>query len=154
MPSGSLSAAFFFALLLTGMTHAAAPFYEGKTMRIVVGAAPGGGFDTYSRTIARHMGKYIPGHPAIIVENMPGAGFVVAVNHVYRVAKADGLTIGNWIGTLVLAQVVGRKGLEFDVRQFEYIGSPVKNHDTCVFTKSSGITTIDNWRSSKTPVKL
>jgi tripartite-type tricarboxylate transporter receptor subunit TctC len=151
---GSLTAAFFCALLLTGMTHAAAPFYEGKTIRIVVGAAPGGGFDTYSRTIARHMGKYIPGRPAVIVENMPGAGFIVAVNHVYRVAKADGLTIGNWIGTLVLAQVVGRKGLEFDVRQFEYIGSPVKNHDTCVFTKSSGITTIDNWRSSRTPVKL
>jgi tripartite-type tricarboxylate transporter receptor subunit TctC len=54
--------------------HAAAPFYEGKTMRIIVGAAPGGGFDTYSRAIARHMGKYIPGHPTIIVENMPGAG--------------------------------------------------------------------------------
>ena len=142
------------ALLLTGTVHAAAPFYEGKTMRIVVGAAPGGGFDTYSRTMARHMGKYIPGHPAIIVENMPGAGFIVAVNHVYRIAKPDGLTIGNWIGTLVLAQVVGRKGLEFDVRKFEYIGSPVKNHDTCVFVKSSGITSIDNWRSSKTPVKL
>jgi tripartite-type tricarboxylate transporter receptor subunit TctC len=140
--------------LLTGAAHAAAPFYEGKTIRIVVGAAPGGGFDTYSRTIARHMGKYIPGHPAIIVENMPGAGFIVAVNHVYRVAKPDGLTLGNWIGTLVLAQVVGRKGLEFDVRKFEYVGSPVKNHDTCVFTKSSGITSIDAWRSSKTPVKL
>jgi tripartite-type tricarboxylate transporter receptor subunit TctC len=142
------------ALLVAGTARAAAPFYEGKTIRIVVGAAPGGGFDTYSRTIARHMGKYIPGHPAIIVENMPGAGFIVAVNHVYRVAKPDGLTIGNWIGTLVVAQVVGRKGLEFDVRKFEYIGSPVKNHDTCVFAKSSGITSIDAWRSSKTPVKL
>jgi tripartite-type tricarboxylate transporter receptor subunit TctC len=151
MHIGSLA---FCALLLTGAAHAAAPFYEGKTVRIVVGAAPGGGFDTYSRTIARHMGKYIPGRPAIIVENMPGAGFIVAVNHVYRVAKPDGLTLGNWIGTLVLAQVVGRKGLEFDVRKFEYVGSPVKNHDTCVFTKSSGITNIDAWRSSKTPVKL
>jgi tripartite-type tricarboxylate transporter receptor subunit TctC len=151
---GSLTAAFFAALLLTGTSHAATPFFEGKTMRIVVGAAPGGGFDTYSRAISRHMGKYIPGRPTIIVENMPGAGFIVAVNHVYRVAKPDGLTIGNWIGTLVLAQVVGRKGLEFDVRKFEYIGSPVKNHDTCVLTKASGITSIDAWRSSKTPVKL
>jgi tripartite-type tricarboxylate transporter receptor subunit TctC len=144
--------AFFVSNAVTA--HAAAPFYEGKTIRIIVGAAPGGGFDTYSRTIARHMGKYIPGHPAIIVENMPGAGFIVATTHVYNVAKPDGLTMGNWIGTLVLAQVVGRPGLEFDVRKFQYVGSPVKNHDTCVFTKSSGITSLDNWRASKTPVKL
>ncbi len=148
---GVLTASFVFS---AAMTHAAAPFYEGKTIRIVVGAAPGGGFDTYSRTIARHMGKYIPGNPTIVVENMPGAGFVIAVNHVYKVAKPDGLTIGNWIGTLVVAQVVGRKGLEFDVRKFEYIGSPVRNHDTCVFTKASGITSIDRWMAAKAPVKL
>ncbi|MEX0805332.1 MAG: tripartite tricarboxylate transporter substrate-binding protein [Candidatus Binatia bacterium] len=152
---GSQTAAFLAVLVLTAVTaYPAAPFYQGKTMRIVVGAAPGGGFDTYSRTIARHMGKYIPGNPNIIVENMPGAGFVVAVTHLYSVAKPDGLTIGNWIGTLVLAQVVGRKGLEFDVKKFEYIGSPVRNHDTCVFTKASGITSIDKWMASKTPVKL
>ena len=151
----SLAAAFLAVFALAPMvTQAAAPFYEGKTLRIIVGAAPGGGFDTYSRTIARHMGKYIPGRPGIIVDNMPGAGFVVAVNHLYKVAKPDGLTIGNWIGTLVVAQAVGRKGLEFDVRKFEYLGSPVKNHDTCVFTKASGITSFDHWRASKTPVKL
>jgi len=85
---------------------------------------------------------------------MPGAGFVIAVNHVYKVAKPDGLTIGNWIGTLVLAQAVGRKGLEFDVKKFEYIGAPVKNHDLCVLTKVSGITSFDKWMASKTPVKL
>jgi tripartite-type tricarboxylate transporter receptor subunit TctC len=151
----SLTAAFVFGLVLTALPgHAAAPFYEGKTMRIIVGAAPGGGFDTYSRTIARHMGKYIPGHPTIIVENMPGAGFVISVNHLYSVAKPDGLTLGNWIGTLVLAQAAGRKGIEFDVRRFEYIGSPVRNHDTCVFTKASGITSVEKWMAASAPVKL
>lgn len=134
--------------------YPAAPFYEGKTVRIIVGAAPGGGFDTYSRAIARHMGKYIPGNPTIIVENMPGAGFVIAVNHLYKVVKPDGLTIGNWIGTLVVAQVVGRKGLEFDVRKFEYIGTPVRSHDTCVLTRASGITSVEKWMASKTPAKL
>jgi len=129
-------------------------FFKGKTLRIIVGAAPGGGFDTYSRTIARHMGKYIPGNPTLIVENMPGAGFVISVNHLYKVAKPDGLTIGNWIGTLVVAQAVGRKGLEFDVRKFEYVGSPVRNHDLCVMTKASGITSVEKWFASKTPVKL
>lgn len=153
--TGFLTALFLAAFILTStITYAAAPFYEGKTMRIIVGAAPGGGFDTYSRTIARHMNKYIPGSPTIIVENMPGAGFVISVNHLYKVAKPDGLTIGNWIGTLVLAQAVGRKGLEFDVRKFEYIGAPVKNHDLCVLTKASGITSVDKWMASKTPVKL
>jgi tripartite-type tricarboxylate transporter receptor subunit TctC len=141
-------------LSVTAPAYAQEPFYKGKTIRIIVGAAPGGGFDTYSRTIARHMGRHIPGNPTIIVENMPGAGFVIAVNHLYKVAKPDGLTIGNWIGTLVVSQVVGRKGLEFDVRKFEYIGSPVKNHDTCVLTKASGITNIEKWMGSKTPVKL
>jgi tripartite-type tricarboxylate transporter receptor subunit TctC len=147
--------AFVFVFVLTSPPgRAAAPFYEGKTMRIIVGAAPGGGFDTYSRAIARHMGKYIPGHPTMIVENMPGAGFVLAVSHLYRVARPDGLTIGNWIGTLVLAQAVGRKGLEFDVNRFEYIGAPVRNHDTCIFAKASGITSYERWMAASAPVKL
>src|SRR3989338_283450 len=107
-------------------SRAAAPFYEGKTMRIIVATSAGGGFDAYSRALARHMGKHIPGHPTIIVENMPGAGFIIGTNYVYKQAKPDGLTIGNWIGTLVPGQVVGRKGVEFDARKFEYVGAPVK----------------------------
>lgn len=135
-------------------SEAATPFYEGKTIRIIVGAAPGGGFDTYSRTIARQMGKFIPGNPTVIVENMPGAGFQIAVNHLYKVAKPDGLTIGNWIGTLVLGQLVGWKSIEFDVRKFQYVGSPVKNDDLCVLTKASGITSFDKWMAARDPVKL
>ena len=72
--------------------------FEGKAIRIVVGFSAGGGFDTYSRTIARHMGKHIPGNPSMVVENMTGAGSIVAANHLYRVAKPDGLTIGNFHG--------------------------------------------------------
>ena len=143
-----------FALAAAAAYATTHEFFKGKTIRIVVGAAPGGGFDTYSRTLARHMAKHIPGNPTIIVENMPGAGFVIAVNHLYKVAKPDGLTIGNWIGTLVVAQVVGRKGLEFDVTKFEYVGSPVRNHDLCVLTRKSGITSVEKWFASKTPVKL
>jgi tripartite-type tricarboxylate transporter receptor subunit TctC len=130
------------------------PFYKGKTIRVVVGFAPGGGFDFYSRAIARHMVKYIPGNPNIIVDNMTGAASLIAANHVYRVAKPDGLTMGNWIGTLIMGQVVGRQGIEFDARRFEYIGAPVRNHDTCVFTKASGITSVEKWMTAKVPVKL
>src|SRR5262245_28910189 len=80
-------------------------FYKGKTIRIVVGFSAGGGFDTYARAIARHMAKHIPGEPAIVVENMTGAGSLIAANHVYKVAKPDGLTVGHFIGGLFLGQV-------------------------------------------------
>lgn len=142
------------AVWAAGASEAAAPFYEGKTIRIVVGASAGGGFDTYSRTLARHMPKHIPGSPTIIVDNMPGAGFMIATSYLYNQAKPDGLTIGNWIGTLVVAQVIGRKGIQFDVRKFEYIGAPVKNHDTCLLSKASGIASAREWMAAKTPVKL
>lgn len=136
------------------MTRAAAPFYEGKTMRIIVATSAGGGFDTYSRTLARHMGKHIPGHPTIIVENMPGAAFMIGTNYLYNQAKPDGLTIGNWIGTLVPAQVMGRQGIQFDVRKFAYIGAPVKNHDLCLLSKASGVATAEQWMAAKSPVKM
>ena len=129
-------------------------FYKGKTIRLIVATTPGGGFDAYSRAIARHMGKYIPGNPTIIVENMPGAGMLIGANYLYKQAKPDGLTVGNWIGTLVLGQITSRKGVEFDARKFEYVGAPVRNHDLCLMTKASGITSAEKWMASKTPVKM
>jgi tripartite-type tricarboxylate transporter receptor subunit TctC len=100
------------------------------------------------------MGKHIPGSPAFVVENMPGAAFLIGTNHLYRQAKPDGLTMGNWIGTLVLHQLIGRSGIDFDARRFEYIGSPVKNHDTCVMAKASGIDSAQKWLSATSPVKM
>jgi tripartite-type tricarboxylate transporter receptor subunit TctC len=133
---------------------AAEDFYKGKTIRIVVGFSAGGGFDTYARAIARHMTKHIPGQPAIIVENMTGAGSLIAANHVYKAAKPDGLTIGHFIGGLFLGQVLGQKGIEFDARKFEFIGAPITDHVVCALTKASGITSVETWMASKTPVKM
>ena len=135
-------------------TGYAQDFYRGKNIRIVVATTPGGGFDAYSRMITRHMGKHIPGSPSFTVENMPGAAFMIGTNYLYRQAKPDGLTIGNWIGNLVVHQVLGRAGVEFDARKFEYIGAPVKNHDTCVMSRASGIDSAQKWLSSPTPVKI
>lgn len=129
-------------------------YKKGKVVRIVVSAAAGGGFDTYARTIARHMGKHIPGNPGIIVENMPGAGGLIAANHVYRVAKPDGLTIGNFSGGLVTQQLLGSPGIEFDARKLEWIGVPVRDHVVCALTKASGITSVEGWMAAKTPLKL
>jgi tripartite-type tricarboxylate transporter receptor subunit TctC len=129
-------------------------FFQGKTIRIIVGTSPGGGFDVYSRALARHMGRYTPGNPTFIVENMPGAGHRIAANHVYKVARPDGLTIGNFFGGLLVGQVLGYSGIEFDAVKFEYIGVPVKDNPVCALTKGSGITSYERWSAAKAPVKL
>jgi tripartite-type tricarboxylate transporter receptor subunit TctC len=134
--------------------EAAAPFYEGKSIRLIVGFSAGGGFDTYSRVIGRHMGRHIPGNPSIVVENMTGAASLVAANHVFNVAKPDGLTILNFHGNQVINQVIGKPGIEFDARKFEYIGIPTQDNVACAFAKSSGITSIDALKNAKTPVKF
>ena len=128
--------------------------YRDKTLRFVVGYSPGGGFDIYTRAIARHIGRHIPGNPTVIVNNQPGAGGLIAANSVYKTAKPDGLTIGNFIGSLVIDQALGVQGIEFDARKFEWIGVPMQESNACVLTKARGIAGYDAWKSSPTPVKL
>ena len=138
----------------TELSRAQEPFFKGKTIRIVVGFSAGGGYDIYARAIARHMSQHIPGNPAIVVENMAGAASMISANHVYKVAKPDGLTIGHFIGGLFLQQVLGRQGIEFDARKFEYLGVPIKDTYCIGLTKASGITTLESWLAAKTPVKI
>ena len=141
-------------LALPNLVGAQENFYKGKTIRMIVGTSAGGGFDTYTRTIARHFGKHVPGQPAIVVENMAGAGHLIAANHMYQVAKPDGLTIGHFHGGWFLYQVFKRPGIEFDAAKFEFLGSPIKESRACAFTKASGITSVERWLASKTPVKV
>ena len=129
-------------------------YYKGKTVRIIVGASAGGGYDTYSRTIARHIGKHIPGNPTFVVDNMPGAGFLISANYMYKIAKPDGLTLGHFIGGLFLQQLLEKPGIEFDARRFEYIGVPTQDNYALGISKAIGITSMDQWLSSKTVVKL
>lgn len=149
-----LLAGIVLVLLSSARLSAQTPSYEGKVIRIIVGSAAGGGFDTYSRVIARHLPKQLPGNPTIIVENMTGAGGLIAANYVYKVAKPDGLTIGNIVGTFLLGQLLERQGIEFDARRFEYIGVPVKVTYVCGFTRASGITNLEKWKAAKSPVKI
>lgn len=130
------------------------PFYKGKTIRIVVGFSAGGGYDAYSRVIARHIGKHIPGDPTVIVENMPGATSLISANYIYKAARPDGLTIGHFIGGLFMQQLLGKPGIEFDARKFEYIGAAAQDNTVIVLSKTTGIANIEQWKASKTPVKL
>jgi len=133
---------------------AQANFYEGKTIRFIVGFSAGGGYDAYTRTIARHMGKHVPGNPVFVVDNMPGAGSLISANYSYKVAKPDGLTIGHFIGGLFLQQLLGKPGVEFDSLKFEYIGVPAQDNFILGVAKSTGITAPEKWITSKQVVKF
>jgi tripartite-type tricarboxylate transporter receptor subunit TctC len=100
------------------------------------------------------MGKHIPGNPTLIVENMTGAGSLIAASHLYKVAKPDGLTFGTFHGSQVVAQLIGAQRIEFDSRKLEWIGTPGKNHDVCLLSKASGITSVEQWMAAKTAVRL
>jgi len=129
-------------------------FYKSKTVRVIVGGSAGGGFDTYSRVMARHMGKHIPGNPALLVENMTGAGTLIAAKYLHSNAKPDGLTFGIFNGGLILGRVLGMKGIDFDVRELQYIGVPVQDSTVCSLRKESGVSNIAQWYASKSPIKL
>jgi tripartite-type tricarboxylate transporter receptor subunit TctC len=152
--------AFVLAILLYVLTATAAfaasgdEFFKSKVIRIVVGFSAGGGFDTFARTVSRYMGKYVPGNPTVIVENMTGAGSLIAANHIYKVAKPDGLTIGAFNGNQILAQLVGGQGIEFDARKMQWIGAPGYNHDLCLLSQKTGIASAEQWLASKTVFKL
>ena len=111
-------------LLFVSASHLfAAPYYERKTMNIVVGFPPGGGYDKLARLMAQFLPKYIPGKPTIVVQNMPGAAGIVATNHVYNLPRQDGLTIGTFSNGVMRAQLAKEEGVRYDLGKFAWIGS-------------------------------
>jgi tripartite-type tricarboxylate transporter receptor subunit TctC len=119
-------------------------FYRGKQIRIITGAAAGDGYDLWSRMLARHIGRHIPGMPAIIVQNMPGAGTVVAANHVFNAAAKDGTVIGSFSRSLPAQALLARPNIKFDPRQFGWIGSPESINRVCAVGKNAKVRTIDD----------
>jgi tripartite-type tricarboxylate transporter receptor subunit TctC len=133
---------------------AQAPFYQGKSIRMIVGTPPGNLYDLWARLIAEHMGKYIPGNPNFVVQNMPGAGHVVAVNYLYTNVKPDGLTvIGSVIPSLYLNQIIGRSEIQFDWAKFSWIGSPARGASQMYMRADSPYKTIEDVRTAKEPPK-
>ncbi len=114
-------------------------FYAGKTIRIIVGSAPGGGYDAYARAVARHLGRMLPGNPTVIVENMEGAASLRAANSVYRAQPKDGTVIGHIQGGLFIQQLLGLSGVEFDAMKWRVLGVPAVEKSMCLATARSGI---------------
>lgn len=148
-----------FRLLLPDLLPAATPnaqpepYYKGKTVRFVVGLSAGGFYDLWPRLVARYMGKHVPGNPTFVVQNMPGAGSIVAANYVYGVAKPDGLTLGAPHAGIYSAQLSGQKEVQYDIRKFHWIGSPVKNPLILYMRADAPYKNVDDLLKAKEPAK-
>ena len=131
----------------------AADFYKGRTVQVIVGFSAGGGYDLYGRVLARHIGRHLPGSPAVVVQNMPGAGSVKAANYLYNVAPKDGTVFGIFDRGLPMERLLGRtEGQQFDATKFTWIGSVTDEPAVCAFSSRSGIR---NWEDMRTkPFKV
>ena len=138
--------------LLSSVAHAAAPeFFKGKTIRLVVGNSVGGAQDDWGRFVAQYLGKHIPGNPDVVVQNMPGAGGIIAANHVYNVAKPDGLTVGMVNPANYIDQLLGSKEVKFDWPKFSWIGSPERIDQVLFIRTDVPYKTLDDMRNASDP---
>jgi tripartite-type tricarboxylate transporter receptor subunit TctC len=140
-------------LLLSHQAHAQAPFYQGKTIRLVAGTPAGSVYDLYARMVAQYLPKHIPGNPNIIVQNIPGVASMVAANYIYGVAKPDGLTIGSIQPALYFDQLVGRKEVQFDWQKFTWIGNTTVSHHLLYMRSDTPYKTIEDIRKAATAPK-
>jgi tripartite-type tricarboxylate transporter receptor subunit TctC len=141
------------SLLASSPGGAATDFYKGKTITIIAGTKAGDVYDLYARWFAQYMPKYIPGNPNIIVQNMPGAGSMIAANHVYNVSNPDGLAIGAIFPALYFDQLVGRSEVKFDWSKFGWIGSPVTSNHLLYMRADAPYKTIHDVVKTKTAPK-
>ena len=149
----ALTYVFFLIVLSAGAGFAQTPFYEGKTIRIVVGLPAGDAYDLYARMLATYMGKYIPGNPTFIVQNMPGASSMITANYVYNVAKPDGLTMGSTLPSLYFDQLLQRKEVKFDWRKFTWLGSFERSNNLIYMRSDTPFKTIHDVTKASEPPK-
>jgi tripartite-type tricarboxylate transporter receptor subunit TctC len=145
----SFAIGLLFLLLVVANLQAQTSFYEGKTIRIVVGLPAGDVYDLYARMLAEHMGKHIPGNPSFIVQNMAGASSMITANYVYNVAKPDGLTLGSILPSLYFDQLVGRSEVQFDWPKFTWLGSFEKSNNLLYMRSDTPFKTIHDVTKAK-----
>lgn len=136
----------------TAHAQPGAEFFKSKSLTFVIPNSPGGSFDLYGRLVARHLARYLPGHPDIVPQNMPGASGMIAANWLYGVAPQDGTALGMLIPNIALAQVLGMSEIKYDVRKFNWIGRIVSPTATLFTWHTSGTKTIADLRTRKTVI--
>jgi len=132
------------SLFASAQAQDAASFYKGKTISVVIGFSPGGGYDLYARVVAKYLGKHIPGAPTVIAQNMPGAGSLRAAMYLYSVAPKDGTAIGIFSRGMPLSPLFELPGAQFDATKYTWLGSVTKDTVTCISWKTSPIKTWDD----------
>src|SRR5437588_6472991 len=142
------------AALLAALPLAAAAQFAGKTVTIVVGYKPGGGYDATARLLARHLPDHLPGKPTVIVQNMPGGNSIIAANHMYNVAKPDGLTIGTFNRNLPIAQLTRVQGVKYDMTKFAWIGSAANEATILAIRNELPYKNFDELRKAKEQVVI
>ncbi|MFQ5683947.1 MAG: Bug family tripartite tricarboxylate transporter substrate binding protein [Candidatus Binatia bacterium] len=135
-------------------TSLAGDFYKGKTLRFIVGASPGGGYDTYTRLVARYIGKYIPGKPTTLVQNMTGAGMLIAANYVYRRARPDGLSLGIFNNSLIVQKAIGDPKIKINFGKMGWVGAPSVGIPVCMVMGFTGLRTLEDVLKYKKPLKV
>jgi tripartite-type tricarboxylate transporter receptor subunit TctC len=133
---------------------AQAPSFAGKTITIIVGYKPGGGYDATARMLARHLPSHLPGKPTVIVQNMPGGNSIIAANHMYNVAKPDGLTLGTFNRNLPIAQLTGVQGVKYDMTRFAWVGSAANETTILAIRNDLPYKSFDELRKAKEPVVI
>jgi tripartite-type tricarboxylate transporter receptor subunit TctC len=132
------------ALMQQASGQNAADFYRGKTVTLIVGYSSGGGYDTYTRILARHLGKHIPGSPAIVVQNMPGAGSLKMANYLYNVAPKDGTVLGTFSRGMAMEPLIGGQNVQFDATKFTWLGSGTNETSVFVVWHTAPVKTWDD----------
>ncbi|HXG49814.1 MAG TPA: tripartite tricarboxylate transporter substrate-binding protein [candidate division Zixibacteria bacterium] len=135
-------------------TAFAAGYYEGKTLTVVVGYKPGGGYDRYARLIGKYLPRHLPGNPTVIIQNMPGANSIIAANHVFSVAKPDGLTIGTFNNGLVIAQLTRVEGVKYDLTKLSWLGSAASDAAILALRSDLPFKTVADLRKAKEPIVI
>jgi tripartite-type tricarboxylate transporter receptor subunit TctC len=147
-----LTASLVFAALFSPAAFAqnVADFYKGRTISLIVGGSEGGGYDTMARAVGRHIGRHIPGNPAIVARNMPGASGMAATNHLYNVAEKDGTVIGLLQNNNPLAALFGNKAARFDATKFNWLGTPSIEVAVVVLWHAVPVNSVDDLRTRET----
>jgi len=133
--------------------HAQTPYYQGKTVRLIISSTAGSNYDLYGRLVAQYIGRHIPGKPEVQVQNMPGGGNIIGANYVYSVAKPDGLTFGTINAALYFNQLGGNKDVQFDWSKYVYVGSPDRSEDMMYLRSDAPFKTVADIRKATEPVK-
>jgi tripartite-type tricarboxylate transporter receptor subunit TctC len=151
--AGQVAAGCLAALAMFGISQTVAQpvdnFYAGKTVNLIIGFGPGGGYDRWGRTVAQHIGKHLPGHPSIVSQNMPGAGSYVAASHIYTAAPKDGTVFAIIARDAALGPLSGAPGARFDATKMSWIGSPTKEHNVCIAYHTAKVKDVKQLRDTQ-----